>query len=310
MLVQNPPVEISRNLWMLGTTEYPFYLYAGRERGTLFEGGIRATGPILRDQLQQLGVRFETITQLVVTHAHPDHVLAVPAVREMCPGVQVLASEPAAKTLAVEKVVGFFCKLDDTLTGALARAGLVPDAGPQPPLVELRIPVDHVLRDGDAITVDDGVAFRVLATPGHSDCLLSFYEPNAKILIISDATGYYLPHSRFFWPNYFVDYGAYVDSIERLAGLDTTVLCLSHNGVVQGAADIAAYFRDTLAATRAYHERIVAAARAGQSVKTIADTLGAEVHAQSPLMPVEFFQKNCALLVKNSLRHAGIQVEG
>ena len=307
MLVKDPPVEVSPKLWMLGTNEYPFYLFRGRDQATLFEGGIRSTGPVLREQLQSLGVPADSLKQLVVTHAHPDHVMAVPAIRQLCPAVQVLASELAAQTLAAEKAVAFFCKLDEVLTGSLVRAGLVPDAGPPQPLTEPRIAVDRILQEGDAVVVDQGVAFQVLATPGHSDCLLSFHEPDAKVLIVSDTTGYYLPQLDYYWPNYFTDYGAYVRSIERLAGLDAEILCLSHNGVIRGAAAVAAFLANVLAVTKAYHTRIVDAAKAGQTVREIAATLGAEVYEKTPLMPLDFFQKNCALLVKQSLKHEGIQ---
>ncbi len=309
MLVKDPPVEVSRNLWMLGTNEYPFYLFRGREQATLFEGGIRSTGPILCQQLQTLGVPADTVKQLVVTHAHPDHVMAVPAIRQLCPGVQVLASELAAQTLAAEKAVSFFCKMDEVLTGSLLRAGLVPDAGPPQPLAENRIGVDRILKEGDTVAVDDGVTFQVLATPGHSACLLSFYEPQSKVLIVSDTTGYYLPQLDYYWPNYFTDYGAYVRSIERLAELPAEFLCLSHNGVIRGTEAVAVFLAHVLAVTQAYHARIVEAAQAGQSVREIAAALGAEVHEKTPLMPLDFFQKNCALLVKQSLRHEGLPTE-
>lgn len=309
MLIKDPPVEIARNLWMLGTTAYPFYLYRGADGGTLFEGGIGPSGPVLREQLAQLGLAGAYLKQLVVTHAHPDHVMAIPLVRELSPGIKVWASEIAAQTLANEKAVGFFCKLDDALAGALTQAGLVAAEQRRSPLAENRIAVDQVLKEGDLLTVDQDVQFQVLATPGHSDCLLSFYQPQARLLIISDTTGYYLPQFQYWWPNYFTDYGAYVRSIERLAELDAEVLGLSHNGVIQGAADVAAYFRDVLAATRAYHDRIVADATSGKSVRDIAAVLGAEVHAKAPVMPLDFFQKNCGLLVKNSLKHAGIALD-
>ena len=83
--------------------------------------------------------------------------------------------------------------MDDALTGALVKAGLVNQAHELPALVENLIAVDRALADGDSVQVDDGVAFHVLATPGHSDCSLSFHEPTGNILIISDATGYYVP---------------------------------------------------------------------------------------------------------------------
>ena len=95
-------------------------------------------------------------------------------------------------------------------------------------------------------------------------------------------------------------------SIERLATLDADVLCLSHNAVIRGADDVRDYFRRALEVTQAYHERIVADAQAGKPAEEIAAALGAEVYQKTQLMPPDFFVKNCGLLVKTSLRHAGI----
>ena len=310
MLVQNPPLEIVDRWWMLGTNLYPLYLYRGPARGTLVEGGTGAMGPVLRRQLQELGIGGDFVQQLIVTHAHPDHVLAVPLIRELFPQVAVLASAAAAKTLAVEKAVAFFCKMDDALTAALVKSGVVAADQPRTLPPGNRIAVDRVLREGDRIAVDEGVELQVLETPGHSECSLSFYEPRQRLLIISDATGYYVPEHGYWWPNYFTDYARYVDSIQRLAVLDAEVLCLSHNAVIRGAADVAEYFRGALAATQQFHERIVAATQAGQAPAQIAATLGAEVYQKTQLMPPEFFEKNCGLLVKLSLQHAGLAPQG
>jgi glyoxylase-like metal-dependent hydrolase (beta-lactamase superfamily II) len=266
-------------------------------------------GPLLAEQLAALGVAAALVRQAVVTHAHPDHVMAVPALREMFPGVRVLASEAAARTLAAPKTVGFFRQVDEALTGALLRAGHIREAHRPKPLAEDRIAIDRVVGEGDVIALAGGAAFRVLATPGHSDCSLSFHQPKDGILVISDATGYYLPDQAYWWPNYFTGYGAYRASIRRLAGLGAEVLALSHNAAIKGAADVAAYFDGALAATEAYHARILREAKAGRSVRQMAEALGAEVHAKAGLLPLDFFQKNCGVLVKQSLREEGMAPE-
>jgi glyoxylase-like metal-dependent hydrolase (beta-lactamase superfamily II) len=232
--------------------------------------------------------------------------MAVPAFRAMFPSVQVLASEAACATLAAEKAVGFFRKMDAALTGSLLKAGRITQDDQPAPMEGSTIAVDRTLHEGDRIDVDEGVAFTVLETPGHSDCSLSFHEPGEGVLIISDATGYYMPEQNAWWPNYFTGYAAYVDSMKRLRDVGAKVLCLSHNGVVTGAEDVQAYFDGAIAATEAYHERIVAQAKAGASVRDIAGELGAEVYEYTQLLPLEFFQKNCGVLVKQSLRHAGV----
>jgi 2-aminobenzoylacetyl-CoA thioesterase len=305
MLIQDPPVEVGGGVWMLGTTAYPVYLVRGEREGALIEGGISAIGPILRRQLTELEIGQEYVRKAIVTHAHPDHVMAVPRIREMFPGIAVLASAPAAAVLSSEKAVSFFRQIDALFTAALAKSDTRGPESAGAPLGEDRIAVDQIVREGDTIDVEN-TAWTVLETPGHSDCSISLHNAARRVLVISDASGYYMPAAKTWWPNYFTSYAAYMQSLERLSGLDATVLCLSHNGTICGTEAIRAYFADAIAATQQYHERIVAEAKAGKTVRQIAETLGDEIHRQLHTMPLDFFQKNCGLMVKQSVRHAEI----
>ncbi len=308
MLIKETPVALTEELWMLGTAAYPLFLFTGEQEAVIFEGGTGAMGPLLREQMETLNLDPSLVKQAVVTHAHPDHVMAVPLFRELFPGVEVLASEAAAGTLSVEKAISFFCQIDEALNDALIKAGTISQRHRPQPLAEMQIAVDRLIKEGDAITVD-GAAFNVLEMPGHSDCSLSFHEPQRGILLVADATGYYVPEHHYWWPNYFTGYDVYLDSMRRLAGLEAEILCLGHNAVVKGAKDIETYFRDAISATEAYHRRIVDEANAGKPTRQIAEELGSEIYEKSPLLPEDFFQKNCGLMVKQSLRHEGISVE-
>ncbi len=304
-MIKDPPVQITDNLLMLGTSEYPLYLFKGEQEAAVFEGGIGAMGPLLRQQMEQLGISKDLVKQVVIPHAHPDHVMAIPLFREMFPGVTVAASRTAAKTLSVEKAISFFCQVDDALTDSMMKMGQITEEHRPKPLAEKQIAVDRLIGEGDTITVE-GVSFHVLETPGHSECSLSFHEPGAGVLLVSDAAPYYLPEHNYWWPDYFADYGAYLRSLERLAGLGAEILCLGHNGVIRGAEDVESYFNSVTLAAGQYHQRIVDETRSGKSVRQLAEELGSEVHEKTQLLPLEFFQKNCGLLVKQSLRHEGI----
>jgi len=240
--------------------------------------------------------------------------MAVPLLRGIFPGIAVLASAAAAKTLATEKAIAFFQQIDQALGQSLAKSGAIsqedvarassPVGAPATPPAK-QIAVDRLLKEGDVISVD-GTCFQVLETRGHSDCSLSFFEPAGKILVISDATGYYLPEPAWWWPNYLSDYAAYLASMRRLAEFGAEVLCLSHNAAIRGAEEVRAYFQGALAATEAYHRRIVAEVRAGKPPRQLAEQLGSEVYQKTQLLPLDFFQKNCGLMVKLSLRHEGV----
>jgi glyoxylase-like metal-dependent hydrolase (beta-lactamase superfamily II) len=308
MLITNPPVEITDSLLMLGTRLYPLYLVQSGEEGAIFEGGVGAMGPVLKQQIERLGIAAGCVKQIIVTHAHPDHVMAVPMFRTMFPGITVCASKAAVATLSTEKVVAFFAKADQMITGTLVKMGVIGEEHRPELLTAAQVPVDRVLSEGSTVAVGEA-RFDVLETPGHSDCSLSFHEPTAGILIASDATGYYIPEHDWWWPNYFTGYGAYASSLRRLAALDAEVLCLSHNAAVKGAEDVATYFRNAISATETYHERIVSEFRAGKAPGDIAAQLGAEVYEKTQLAPLEFFQRNCLLLSKQSLQHEGLSVE-
>ncbi len=303
MLIQNPPVEVADRLWMLGTSAYPFYLIKGRQEGAIVEGGIGALGPLMVRQLEQQGIGAGGVRQLVITHAHPDHVMAVPLLRQKFPALRVLASQAAAAALASAKVLAYFQQLDETLMSYLARSGGL-DTPASPPS-SAAMAVDRVVQDGDTIEVEDS-SWTVLATPGHSDCSISLHNARGRVLIISDATGYYMPERGAWWPCYFSNLQASLASIERLQGLEAEVLCLGHNAVIRGAGDVHAYFDGALAATRAYHQRIIDAVRSGRTSRQAAEELGTEIHALTGNSPLEFFQKNCGLLVKQSLRYEGM----
>jgi len=304
MLIKDPPVEVADCLWMLGTNEYPVFLVKSQNEAAIFEGGVGATGPVVAEQIAEPGVAADSVKQVVITHAHPDHVMAVPAFREMFAGVTVCASKAAAETLSVEKAVRFFSKVDGMLTESLIKAGSITEQHRPKPLAQSKIAVDRILADGDVVTVG-GLEFSVLATPGHSDCSLSFHERSTGILIISDATGYYLPDSEFIWPNYFSDYGAYIESMERLAGLNAEIVCLSHNAVIKGRDAVTTYFAAAIGATEAWHKRILQAAEEECKCSgAIGAELGAEVYEKTQLLSREFFEKNCELLAKKSLKYA------
>jgi len=305
MRITNPPTAITDNVLMLGTVDYPIYLVRDGNDAAVVEGGVGACGPVLESQLARFSIAPASVKQIIVTHGHPDHVMAVPAFRQMFPGAQVLASQIAAATMANEKAIGFFTKIDQALTAWLLGKGAITENQKPRPLAEPKIAVDRVLTEGDTVTVG-GLQFNVMATPGHSDCSLSFFEPARKLAIVADVTGFYMTATNTWWPMYFTDYAAYLGSNRRLAALGAEVLCLAHNAVITGAEEVQQYFEGAIASAEAYHQRIVDAVQGGQDARALAGELGVEIHAQTGSLPVDFFQKNCSLLVKNSLKHEGM----
>ena len=82
------------------------------------------------------------------------------------------------------------------------------------------------------IDLGDGIAWRVIETPGHSPCHTSYFEMKERIVAIGDATGFYVPDKDVFWPNYFDSLEDYCDSILKLRELPAVIGVLSHNYIV------------------------------------------------------------------------------
>ena len=112
MLMKDPPLEIVDGFLMLGTNEYIIYLAGSGDEAVVFEGGVGAVGPVVAEQIGELGIAGDLVRQIVITHAHPDHVMAVPKFLEVFANAKVCASEAAAGTMQREKAIGFFSKID------------------------------------------------------------------------------------------------------------------------------------------------------------------------------------------------------
>ena len=94
-----------------------------------------------------------TISLILVTHAHIDHIGALAAVKEATEAKIAIHEAEAAAGL------GMFSRMLSSMTGGSFN---------QPPKP------DRLLKDGDTIDVDD-LSFTVLHTPGHSPGGISLY---------------------------------------------------------------------------------------------------------------------------------------
>jgi glyoxylase-like metal-dependent hydrolase (beta-lactamase superfamily II) len=116
-------------------------------------------GPRIVAQVEEAGLAVEYV---LLTHAHFDHVGAVPDVLQAT-GAQ-LALHAGDRPLLESG-------------GGGARWGLTLPPMPAP---------DLALEDGQVLEVGD-LRFQVLATPGHTGGGVSFYEPQAGAVFVGDA---------------------------------------------------------------------------------------------------------------------------
>ncbi len=103
-----------------------------------------------------------TVKQIVVTHAHIDHIASALSLKQIT-GAPIVYNQADLPLLAMMDVQAGWFDL------------AVPDVAPP----------DHSPLDGEALSVR-GIATTVLHTPGHTEGSLSVYVPEAALLLAGD----------------------------------------------------------------------------------------------------------------------------
>ncbi|HVR09184.1 MAG TPA: subclass B3 metallo-beta-lactamase [Thermoanaerobaculia bacterium] len=144
----NQPVEpfpILGRLYYVGASDVTSFLIATGGGLILIDGGFVETAPQIRDNLARLGFSLRDVKILLNSHAHYDHAGGLAQLKAWS-GARLLASAGDAPLLEAGG-------RGDPLFG---------DELPFPP-----VKVDHLLRDGEPVTLGDTTLVAHL-TPGHT----------------------------------------------------------------------------------------------------------------------------------------------
>lgn len=148
------PFRIAGNLYYVGTADLASYLVVDPEGMILLDGGLKASAPLILDNIRALGFDPKRVRYLINSQAHYDHAGGLAALKEAT-GAELLAS-PADAELLERGGSGDF-QWGDRFT--------------YPP-----VRVDGRLRDGAELTLG---AIRMTAhlTPGHTRGCTSWTMP-------------------------------------------------------------------------------------------------------------------------------------
>ena len=268
--------RVQDDFYVLGHTWMPTYLLDG-ERPVLFEAGLTCLGRIYEEAIRSvLGDRQPEI--LFLTHVHYEHCGATSYFKEIFPALQVAASPQAARIIKRPNAQRLIRTLNQNAIS------LVTGVDKNKLLKEPFTPfdIDMMLRDGEVIKLNEGLSVQVLATPGHTRDLLSYYIPEKRILIATEAVGCE-DNTGHIVAEFIVDYESYLAGLKRLAALDVAVLCQGHHFVFIGEA-VKDFFTRSIASAERFKTRVEELLRAeGGSVESVVARIKAEEHDNKPL---------------------------
>lgn len=220
--------------WIRIETEYlqacglPLWLNAlPHEQGILLldSGTSQTPEASIRRALADAGHRIEDITLVVNSHAHPDHMGGNAALQAI--SAPVFAG-PAAEAGWLEDNDLLVSQLwephpDAFRLTAVERADLLG-------LLDERVRVEHLLRDGDTLTVGD-TSLDVVTTSGHSPGHIAVHDPDHRLLFTFDdvqGAGVPIAHSDVWLAPLYHDVDRYRAGLRRLLQLDFDTLVPAH----------------------------------------------------------------------------------
>ena len=212
--------KIADGIYMLGHRAAPIYLVDG-VHPILFDGGMAFLAPYYGQQIRNvLGIRQPEYCFL--THSHWDHCGAVAYLKHQFPQMRVVCSKKAADVLARPNAVKLIADLNRSSAVMAGDWGIEAADTPFEPFS-----VDVVAGEGDRFEIAPGRIVQTMETPGHTWDFLSYYIPQRKLLMASEALGTQ-DETGAIITDCLVDYDACCQSIQRLNTLDVDILLLGH----------------------------------------------------------------------------------
>lgn len=228
------------------------YLLRGARLALIDSGAADSPTTAVEPALRQLGLSWSDLDYLLNTHGHPDHAGGNGEVKAAAPRTQIHL-HAADVPLTAGPEAHLRSRTDaSALLRLLGREDLVAEReAVLRRVVGRSVGVDRLLNDGDVIDLGEGVRLMVVHTPGHTAGSVCFYWEAAGVLFSGDAVQ---GHG---WragvaPLYFD--AAYVASLDRIAALGASMLCMGHcfgwRGVLNDPVRRGAEVAQTLQASR------------------------------------------------------------
>lgn len=183
---------------------------------TLVDASVKVAAARIVDQLRGAGREPGDVKRILITHAHPDHVGALPELQRLT-GAEVICSELERPITEGKVAIGMISPYKEILETRRIKP---------PDTVLPGTPVDRTVNEGDVLDEVLG-GLHVLITPGHALGHVTYWQPERRIAfcgdVIMNLAGLTLPFAPFT-----PDMDENRRSVRRVASLEPEVLLFGH----------------------------------------------------------------------------------
>ena len=200
------------------------YVLKGKETVVL-DSGTADSIDGLTTAMGSLGIDFNSVRYIMVSHRHHDHAGGAAKLLDHFPNAQVGLHEFAKKHM-----------MDPSKINEGAKEVFGRFAVPMEPLKDERKIL--ILKDEEIFRLGNSHELEIVYTPGHTSDHFAFYEKKTCLLFCGDAVGTFGPISKTITPTSFppsFKYDNYTSSIKKLFSYDVNILAFPHFGAVIGS---------------------------------------------------------------------------